>query len=208
MVKKQIISKWNTVRIRDELYHEVEKILHESPVKKHGISSISQFVTNSIADKLDEYSGKKPSYSKLENKLDLLLKQIEKLEDHIMKTEFREIPSTNNNFKSVIVKDTYIEIFDNDIRNGIPIKITYDDKQLHCEECKFFNCNHIKHVWSIEHISNQLEKRGLTIIEKTCPKCGTIADKTDIDNIFGYRKDSGKTITQSWCRYCRTKSKN
>jgi len=44
-------------------------------------------------------------------------------------------------------------------------------------------------------------------MEKTCPKCGTVANKTEIDDIFGYRKSNGKVITQSWCRYCRTQER-
>lgn len=286
-----MIPKWNTVRIREDTYREIENVLEYDEVKKQGISSISQFVTNTLTKGLDEYSGKRPSYKQLGKKIDEMIDIIKNLQieqkyqakilrliekypkvidsplkekitefehtrfnnitthdDHlrildnkigklgqIVSVYFRknndmwcdycdetncvhvqyakEIPHmkqvmekpTYNNFRSVIVKDTYIEIFDDGIRNGIPVKITYGDKKLHCEECDSFNCNHVKYVWSIEHISKQLEDRGLVILEKTCPKCGTVANKTEIEDLFGYRKSNNKIITQSWCRYCRTK---
>ena len=127
-----------------------------------------------------------------------------------MKSNVREPvieKQTHTNFRSVIVKDTYIELIDEDVRNGIPIKITFDKKKLHCEECESFNCDHVKHVWSIEHISNQLEEMGLTIVEKTCPKCNVSANKTEVGDLFGHRKSNGKVITQSWCRYCRAEER-
>ena len=62
MVKKDIIPKWTSIRIRNELYNEVEKMLHKDSVKKLGISSISQFVTNAISEYVEELEQKNMSH--------------------------------------------------------------------------------------------------------------------------------------------------
>ena len=54
MVKKKLAPKWNTVRIREETYREIEKVLESDEMKRLGISSISQFVTNALIKQLEE----------------------------------------------------------------------------------------------------------------------------------------------------------
>ena len=54
MVKKKMAPKWNTVRIREEMYREIERVLEREDIKKLGISSISQFVTNALISQLIE----------------------------------------------------------------------------------------------------------------------------------------------------------
>lgn len=53
MVKKDV-PKWNTIRVRESTYREIEKALNYDEVKKEGISSITQFVTNAITKHLKE----------------------------------------------------------------------------------------------------------------------------------------------------------
>ena len=202
-------SSQKPIKIDGELWAALEEWLETEDAKKIGFHSKAQFATQAVRELLKEYMGQVTPRIELQNKIEELVEHIKKIERmyaELLTPAWKE-KLTHNNFRSVIVKDTYIEIFDDGIRNGIPVKITYDDKKLHCEECESFNCNHVKHVWSIEHISKQLEERGLTVIEKTCPKCGTVANKTEVEDVFGYRKSSGKVITQSWCRYCRTEER-
>ena len=226
MVRKSN-SEWRPVQLPKDLVDEVERTIKTDMIKKEGITSISQFISRTVNDKIQELEQARFNVINThDNHLKILDNKIGKLgqivsvyfkknndmlcdycnENNCVHVQYaKEIPHmkqvmekpTYNNFRSVIVKDTYIEIFDDNIRNGIPVKITYGDKKLHCEECESFNCNHVKHIWSIEHISDQLEEIGLVIMEKTCPKCGTVADKTEIDNLFGYRKSNDKIITQS-----------
>ena len=47
MVKKEVPN-WNTIRVRESTYREIEKALNYDEVKKEGVSSITQFVTNAI----------------------------------------------------------------------------------------------------------------------------------------------------------------
>ena len=170
MVKKDIVSKWTTVRIRDELYNEIEKGLHKDIIKKQGISSISQFVTNAIAKQLEEMN--------------------------------------RTGFKHVMLKDDTIEIFDENIgENGKLASIQQNKNKLICLECNSKDCPHTNYIWSIEHIANDLEEKGIDRKEKTCPKCGVIAKQEKIDEIFGYRKNNNRIITQSYCKECRNKRK-
>ena len=54
MVARKVIPKWTTVRIKSELFKEVERALEYDDVKKIGISTVSHFVTNSVAKYLQE----------------------------------------------------------------------------------------------------------------------------------------------------------
>ena len=54
MVKKKLAPKWNTVRIREGTYKEIEKALETDELERLGISSISQFVTNALIKQLEE----------------------------------------------------------------------------------------------------------------------------------------------------------
>ena len=46
--------KWNTIRVREATYREIEKALQNSEVEKAGISSITQFATDAITRRLEE----------------------------------------------------------------------------------------------------------------------------------------------------------
>ena len=54
MVKKKLAPKWNTVRVREGTYKEIEKALETAEMERLGISSISQFVTNALTKQLEE----------------------------------------------------------------------------------------------------------------------------------------------------------
>ena len=54
MVKKKLAPKWNTVRVREGTYREIEKALESDEMERLGISSISQFVTNALIKQLEE----------------------------------------------------------------------------------------------------------------------------------------------------------
>ena len=54
MVKKKMAPKWNTVRVREGTYREIEKALESDEMERLGISSISQFVTNALIKQLEE----------------------------------------------------------------------------------------------------------------------------------------------------------
>jgi len=228
---------WTSANIRITLIDEIKKILETDIGRRKGLTNTNQFIDWAVKEKLEELEQTRFSnINTYDDHVKILDNRIGKL-GQIVSVYFKknnnmwcdycdetncvhiqyanEIPQVKSilekpnyvGLKSLIVKDEYIEIFDKNIRKGIPVKITYDNKKLHCEECKSFNCNHIKYVWSVDHISSQLQERGLITLEKTCPKCGTVAKETEINDLFGYRKSKGKIITQSWCRYCRTKHK-
>jgi len=230
-------SKWGNIRIRQDLIDRVSKILEIEEIKKKGFTNISHFTDYSLRQAMQELEQTRfNNISTYDDHVKILDNKIGKLGmiisihfkknnnlwcDYCDETDcihvqyVQEIPQVKSileklsdiGLKSLIVKDEYIEIFDKNIRKGIPVKISYSDKKLYCTECESFNCNHVKYVWSVDHISSQLQERGLVTLEKTCPKCGTVAKETEINDLFGYRKSKGKIITQSWCRYCRTKHK-
>ena len=111
-------------------------------------------------------------------------------------------------FATITIKDKQIEIFDTNIGNkGTLVKIHHDKDKLNCSNCNSNDCPHINYIWSIEHIADELEGKGLIRTEKTCPKCGTMVKRSEIADVFGYRKINNKIITQSYCKECRNKSK-
>ena len=62
MVKKKLAPKWNTVRIREGTYKEIEKALETDEMERLGVSSISQFVTNALIKQLEELRQKSIEY--------------------------------------------------------------------------------------------------------------------------------------------------
>ncbi len=167
MVKKEVPN-WNTIRVRESTYREIEKALNYDEVKKEGVSSITQFVTNAITKQLKE----------------------------LQKT----------GFKSVIINNDVIEIFDANINDdGMLVRIHHIKNKLSCLECNSNDCPHINYIWSIDHIADKLEGKGLIRTKKICPKCGVISKQSEIDDVFGYRKNKDKLITQSHCKKCRSK---
>ena len=58
---------------------------------------------------------------------------------------------------------------------------------------------------SLDDLIEDVEEIIKEQILKTCPKCNVnTKGKQNIEEIFGYRKCSGKVIPQSYCRECRS----
>jgi len=111
-------------------------------------------------------------------------------------------------FKATTIKNDVIQIFDENLGdNGTLVSIKQNKNKLTCTICNSQDCSHVNYIWSLEAVAVDLEESGLIRTEKTCPKCGVIAKQIEIENIFGYRKNNDKKITQSWCKDCRIASK-
>ena len=157
--------------------------------------NVKKSLLTNIEKLLDKEKVQKLGITNMSQFIDLALK--EKLEE-LEKTGFR----------SIVIEGNIIEIFDENLGNdGKLVIVNHDKNKLNCSECNSKDCPHTNYILSIDHISEKLEEKGLIRTEKTCPKCGVIAKQLEIDNIFGYRKNGTRTITQSHCRNCRTKHK-